>query len=216
MRGLELGLAMVLLLSPAVPAEAHRPVSIGGTLPEGLVIKEPEISQVLYAELRTPKQLDTIRFTGRKGETVLLQLGIPQIASLKDFRPQAALIGPGLPSEVTLPFGLPPGSGAMVYAFDPKESFFEPFTRTSSWTGKRFEASLPANGEYRVVVYAAEGTGKYWLAIGEKEVFGVGDWLSLPLTIWKVRRFHEIPAWGDALWIAGTVGAISLIVWRFR
>lgn len=216
MRGLELGLGILLVLASMAPAHAHRPVSIGGQVEEGLLIKDPDVSQVIYTELREPKQVDTLRVAGKKGEKLLLQLGLPLISRLQDFRPRAAFIGPGLPPDATLPFVLASGEGAIAYPFEPTETFFEPFTRTSSWTGKRFEASFPASGEYRVVVYSESGTGKYWLAIGEKEVFGPGDWLSLPVTIWNVRRFHEIPAWKDALWIAGTAGVIGLIVWRFR
>lgn len=208
-----LGLGMLVFLASIAPAEAHRPLQIGGPPSPALTVRDPEVSQVIYAELQA-EQVDVIRFQGKEGQRIVLQLGIPELERLKDFQPVVALLGPGLPRAEGLPFGSE--QGAKLYPFQADRPFFEHFTRTSSRMAPPFEISLPATGEYLVSVFSRRGSGKYWLAIGEKEVFGVRDWLMLPLTIWNVRRFHEIPAWKDVLFLAGTIGVAGIIVYKIR
>ncbi|MGE5707306.1 MAG: hypothetical protein ACM3YO_03155 [Bacteroidota bacterium] len=208
-----LGLGMLVFLATMAPAEAHRPLQIGGIPSPAITIQDPDVSQVIYAELSAP-QVDAIRFQGKAGQRIVLQLGVPALVRLKDFQPVLALLGPGLPPAEGLPFETE--QGAVVVPFQKAEPFFEHFTRTSSWMAPPFEIALPATGEYFVSVFSRRGSGKYWLAIGEKEVFGVRDWLMLPMTIWNVRRFHEIPTWKDALFLAGTIGVAGLIVVKLR
>ncbi|HBN10049.1 MAG TPA: hypothetical protein DD435_15890 [Cyanobacteria bacterium UBA8530] len=196
------------LFSLAGGAEAHRPVAIGKELKNhdfssARVLKDPDVSQVLYAELKNPGQVDFLSFAGKEGERITVQMGVPEIPRLLKFRPAVALIGPGLPpSSEKIPFFLPAGMGAKVLHFLPgdKVVFFEPFTRTSSWRSPTLKVTLSNDAKYYLAAFAPKGgRGKYWLAIGEKEEFGPGDWLRMPRTIWQVRRFHEIESWKDAM-----------------
>jgi len=46
-----------------------------------------------------------------------------------------------------------------------------------------------------------EVEGKFWLAIGTAEQFGLSDILSLPRVLFDVRAFHEAgPAGGLLFW----------------
>ncbi len=191
---------LVLAMLPAPPAEGHKPLQIGGTasgqsMATAQRIPDPEISWVLYLDLARPGQVDYFRFTSRGGAVVPIQLGVPKIPDLLNFRPVAVLIGPGLPPAPPLPaIDLPAGSGAVAIRFETplRRTFFEPFTRTTSWVTPEYRIPLPTSGEYFLAVYEPEGrTGKYFLGIGQKEAFSFLDVLRLPCTIWKVRRFYD-------------------------
>jgi hypothetical protein len=195
-----LGGGLVLAMLPAPHAEGHKPLQIGGPasahrMETAQRIPDPEISWVLYLDLPRPGQVDYFRFTGRGGAVVPIQLGVPKIPDLMNFRPVAVLIGPGLPPAPPMPaIDLPAGSGAVTIRFDAplRKTFFEPFTRTTSWVTPEYRIPLPKSGEYFLAVYEPEGrTGKYFLGIGQKEAFSLLDFLRLPCTIWQVRRFYE-------------------------
>ena len=193
-----IGLVLALLTAPS--AEGHKPLQIGGTasghrMATAQRIPDPEISWVYYLDLPRPGQVDYFRFTGRGGAIVPIQLGVPKIPELLNFRPLVVLIGPGLPPAPPIPgIDLPSGSGAVLIHFETplRRTFFEPFSRTTSWVTPEYRTPLPQAGEYVLAVYEPDGrTGKYFLAIGQKEAFSVFDFLRLPCTLWKVRRFYD-------------------------
>lgn len=107
-----------------------------------------------------------------------------------------------------------PGSfeGAIALAYDGSADvvFDEPVTGTQYWTRQTGTWKAPADGTYRIAVYSPGGrAGKYVLAPGRREAFGIGDIFSLPAVRWEVRTFMEQPVWQDgllyALLIAGVV-----------
>lgn len=194
-------IGIMLCLGFAGRAEAHKPLQIGGvasghTRETAQVIREPEVSWVLYLELRQPEQVDTFRFTAHAGAVIPIQLGVPETSEFKRFRPVAVLVGPGLATgSVASRMDLRPGEGSVTLRFedDPPRTFYEPFTRTRSWVTGAYRTPLPQDGEYHVAVYEPHGVlGKYFLAIGEREAFTPADWLSLPQVIRQVRSFYGL------------------------
>ena len=223
MRRLAATFTMVVALTlagPASVAQAHKPMQVGGeaeghSIEEAKRIEDPQVSQVFYTELRPGSRADYWEFRGDQGEELPVQIGVPKIGRLEGFRPAAVLIGPSLPSAPEgVPAEVPEGIGAVEIGFQPgaeTEEFFEPFSRTSSWVTPEYKEPFPASGEYYVAVYDPEGEGgKYWLVVGGEERFGPRDWLGLPVTLWNVRRFHEVSLWPDLTTLAVTVLAASL------
>ena len=191
---------LVLAMLSAKQAEGHKPLQIGGTasgqqMATAQRIPDPEISWVLYLDMPRPGQVDYFRFTGRRGAVVPIQLGVPKLPEYMDFRPVLVLIGPGLPPAPALPgIDVPAKNGAVILRFETplRRTFFEPFTRTTSWMTPEYREPLPESGAYFLAVYEPEGRkGKYLLAIGQKEAFTFLDFLRLPCTIWQVRRFYK-------------------------
>ncbi len=109
------------------------------------------------------------------------------------------MLGPGLPeppaSLATGRVQVPTGSGTMVLAFGNTEgaTFFEPFTRTTSWVTSWFRQKLPRSGVYHIAIFEPAGrTGKYFLAVGRLERFSPDDVKRLPGQIEDIRRFYEM------------------------
>lgn len=190
----------------ATPAFGHLPITIGGentTMETAFLVTDVDLSQVAYHR-RTASQPELwLTFEAAANTPLFLQMGIPKIARLENYRPNLALIGPGLP-QAEVPFDLPNGYGAQVFPADqddPQE-FYEPFTGTTSWQFSPRDLQLVEAGTYYVVGYAPnDEDGKFWVAVGKREEFSFADILSLPAIVVKVRLFHEVfPIGGIAMW----------------
>jgi hypothetical protein len=182
----------------AQPVLAHRPIftNDAATGPDtAIAISNPAISQVVYRELTQQRPQVWLTFTAPKDFELFIQIGVPVIDRLKDFRPSMALVGPGLPAEGA-PFPLPPGLGAKVFSTKEVEKprfFHEHFTATDSWILRSETIRLPSPGRYYLVAFSPEAqTGKLWLALGKKESFRLADLLEFPTWRKRIQEFHEV------------------------
>jgi hypothetical protein len=191
-------LAVVALVSCTVSAHGHRPLAIGGSYPDRSVaieVEDIEVSQVAYAELTLAAPQLWLTFFLAEPAELHLSLGVPAIERLRRFTPALAVLGPGM-APVDVPFPLFDGLGGLVVETrrGTRETFFEPFTGTTSWTLAKAVVPLPAAGRYYVVAYApGEGGGKLWVSVGTREFYGLEDVLGLPTIVREVRAFHEVP-----------------------
>ena len=168
-------LTLALIALTAAPALAHQPFfeEEDITAANPWTVKDPTISTALYATLDSRSDVDYYAFDGRKGQRILLEMTIPQIAGQELFAPEMALLGAGLP-EASLParVAAPAGSGAQVLPAltGPAETFREPFSRTSYWERQSGRVTLPADGRYVVAVWHGAGeVGRYVFVIGDRE-----------------------------------------------
>ncbi|MFC2077887.1 hypothetical protein ACFLTM_03685 [Candidatus Bipolaricaulota bacterium] len=189
--------AILLLVSAPMAADAHKPVAIGemySTFNEALSVDEIDVSQVAYAALDDTHRAIWLTFKIAVPTTLGLSLGLPVIERLVEYRPSLAVIGPGLP-PIDLPFEAPATGGFLFETASIEEPrfFHEPFTGTDSWILLEASVDLPQPGVYYVVAWApTEPADKLWVAIGTREQFGFGDLLSFGTIIRDVRDFHEI------------------------
>jgi uncharacterized surface protein with fasciclin (FAS1) repeats len=177
---------------------AHRPLFTDDPAKSpqtAVLIKEPEISQVVYRQITQQNPQIWLTFEAPADFELFIQLGVPVISRQKDFRPAMALIGPGLP-ENDPPFKIPSGLGAKIFRTDDISEprfFHEEFTKTDSWILRTEILTLNNPGKYYLVAFAPDNTyGKVWLAIGEKESFLPEHWAKFPVWTKIIRDFHEV------------------------
>jgi hypothetical protein len=192
--------AMLLLaLALSLSAQAHKPAFSGDydSPDEAWVVRDPEISIVLYQEITCELPVVWLTLEGEADFPLYIQLGVPVIDRLADYRPSVALVAPGLPEpETDLPFDLPDGSGIMVFDTDDVEEpddFYEPFTQTESWVWVEETVELPETGTaWLVAWHPGNQTGKLWVATGTVEDFS--DVEPAEFVEWSaaVKDFHEV------------------------
>jgi hypothetical protein len=191
---------LVLLLCGALPRPlwAHRPIFTEDKATgedTAIKVKEPQNSQVVYWDITKDAPQVWLSFEAPKDFKLFVQIGVPVIDRLKDFRPAMVVVGPGLP-EKEPPFALPKGTGAEVLTTKEvaKPRFFhEHFTNTDSWILRSETISLPKNGRYHLVAYSPDKqTGKLWLSVGKKESFSLEDFGEFPKWTEKIQNFHEV------------------------
>jgi hypothetical protein len=188
--------ALAVLLS--IGGLAHRPVAIGGTFDgpaESVRVTSPDVSQVVYGDVSVAHSSLWVAVDVAAATDLYVQLGVPAIERLRTFRPQMAIVGPGLPS-LALPFAVPSGMGGiLVVTSSVADGAFlhEPVTNTDSWVLGEASVHVFAAGTYYVVVWSSSIVdGKAWVAVGQREAFGWKDIVTLPKTINAVRAFHEV------------------------
>ena len=208
---------MFLLVVTWGTAWAHNPIVIdGGPTDAATAYRIPDISvsRVAYHHAKPGQPFLWLTFDGKAGQLLEFQMGVPKIDRYADVRPAMALLGPGLPAASELPFLVPAGMGAMVFTTEGQEPtvFNEEFTGTVDWTFKEESFKLPQDGKYYMVSYLPSGEeGKFWIAPGKAEAFGLWDFIRMPVIIIEARNFHEIFPWGGILGWA-YLGIVSLLL----
>lgn len=178
-------------------ASAHKPsyANDHSTFETAFEVIDPEISIVLYSEMTCSEEQVWLHMDTTDLDQVWLELGVPVIDRLAEYRPSLAIVAEGLPA-VDLPFDLPPGMGATVIDTEDVTDpilFSEEFTQTDSWILFRDWFDVPsAQDVYLVAFNPAEYTGKLWVAVGLVEDFSDVDMSVFPEWLEKTRAFHEI------------------------
>jgi hypothetical protein len=185
---------------------AHHPIFTDdkATGPETAIqIKEPQISQVVYREITSDSPQIWLSFEAPKDFKLFVQIGVPVIDRLKDFRPTMVVVGPGLPDKDP-PFKLPEKTGARVFTTKEVEKprfFHEPFTNTDSWILRGETIPLHDAGRYYLVGFApADEHGKLWLSVGQRESFSLKDFKDFPTWTEKIQAYHEVKAEQVPFW----------------
>ncbi|MFL2784454.1 MAG: hypothetical protein ACJ0BL_05420 [Dehalococcoidia bacterium] len=153
-----------------------------------LPINDIHISKAIYQTLSESRPTSWIKFYGSKKEDLYVQIGVPKILDLEDFRPSLYLIKPSSPKkEVTST-----SSKLIDTSIKTPRLFHEPYSDTHSWVFGEITLELPEDGTYYLVSIKDEiKVGKLWVAIGKEESFGISDMGRLPSTITEVRKFHS-------------------------
>jgi len=193
-------LLLIFMGSASLPqqANAHRPIFTEDKAsgPDTAIpIKDPQISQVVYREITKDSSQVWLSFDVPKDFKLFVQIGVPVIDRLKDFRPAMTIVGPGLPDKAP-PFTLPKDAGAKVLLTKEvaKPRFFhEHFTNTDSWILCSETVVLPQAGRYYLIGYSPDQqTGKLWLSVGKKESFSLEDLKDFPTWTKTIQAFHEV------------------------
>lgn len=188
-------LGVVAALAVPTTASAHTPIQDGrshGDAEHALFVEDPGLSQVAYQDM-TGQSSFWLAVDLRQGEPLYVQLGTPDIARLAEYRPQLALVGPGLGDD-DVPFPVPDGAGVTV--LEPTGAptrFDEIFTGTKDLIWVTRTVPAPSTGRYHVVAFGPpEVPGKVFVTIGLREQFGFDDLLTYHDTLRGVRAFHEV------------------------
>ena len=179
-------------------ALAHKPAAFGeasyGSPKDAYEIEDAATSIVIYRTVTCERPELWMHVHADKDFPLFVQLLVPRIDRLADYRPSLAVVGAGLPTA-DVGIELPTGMGAVVFNSDdvatPKV-FAEPFTQTEDWILIEETVTLPAAGEYYVVAWdPAHRTGKLDVAVGTVEQFGADDFANATEWTKKTRTFHE-------------------------
>ncbi len=176
-------------------AGAHQP-RFGDyyAIDEAYPVADPAVSIVVYKEVTCDSPQLWLALDPPDGFAAYVQLGVPQIDRLADYRPSLAVIAPGLPAPTEpLPFALPEGTGVVVLpAADTPTPFDEPFTQTSSWIWVEQTVELPQGGPAWLVAWdPSRRTGKLWVPTGTVEDFSTADVSDFVGWNRDVNAFHE-------------------------
>ena len=118
-------------------AQAHVPFIANddhSTMQSALIIENISTSKVIYQKITSSAFESCIQFEGREGDILYIQLGIPYIEELENYRPSISILPPGRYPKLVDTVGIQDKS---MYVFNSTgtttpEIFQERFTNTSS------------------------------------------------------------------------------------
>ena len=141
---------------------AHNPVTVTSN---EIIVTDPEISKAYYAELTGKPHIYYIK--SDEPFNLYVNLLVPDIKDQKkDTIAQILKINKDINTEIVLTSL--EGTG---YKWT---NYFEPFGSDKYWKGPEFKIRAEA-GEYEIRVRSPQFDGKYALAIGEAESFGLEE-----------------------------------------
>lgn len=183
------GLLLLSLIVPAATVSAHKP--IWGEENGTIEIPDLVTSYAFYRDLPSGK-VDAYYFAGKEGQQFSFGVQIPDLKDLQNYEVTVALFGPGLPEadETQLPPDHPEDLGALIFPSIITDNFFEAFTQTNYLGRQKISTTLPADGDYYLIVWQPDGlAGKYVLDTGRAENFTPGDLFLFPIWWIQVRVY---------------------------
>jgi len=180
-----------------------------------MAISDPTRSWAIYAELHEKEEAQYYIMHLDEGEQLKASLYLP--LAEKGFMPKLVVMGPEISSNDVLPEFIEVPNGVGVYIAEsniPESPEYEPFTPSSYYYLSEFDLEISEHGDYYLVVYETSKGGRYGLAVGYKEVFGIDEWLLVPIDVLGIREWE-----GQYLEIVLTpllatiAGGLLVIIW---
>lgn len=196
-------------LVPVSSVSAHRPMWGDEDV---TIIDNLSTSFAFYRSLPADK-VHVYTFEGKQGQNLHAGVNIPAVKGLENYSVNMALFGLGLPEadHDQLPPEHPEDLGALIFPSEASADFYEPFTQTLYWGRQSLDMSLPADGEYYLVIWQPEGiAGKYVMDSGRAEVFDFGDLFLFPIWWLQVHFFFG----HGAYLLAGAAVILGFIIFR--
>jgi len=160
-------------------------------------------SKAVYAWLDTDfvhpcTDVDVYKFSIRRPLKIHLEVIVPVCNGFyANFTPWFALVGPSLPTpNMTLPFDLPPGDGAIImqeFPGQPRHQFYEPFGGKYYYQGPVFDKKVNTTGTYYVYYWDHyQKGGDYVAVLGYTEVFYPLDIVLSIINVPIIRHNGEL------------------------
>lgn len=220
LKHLRLLLCILFLLMRPAPAEAEMPIlepgDYGG-FDNPQIVPDPWFMWFVMGKLNSANDIDVSMFDYPAGQPFKAQMYIPAHDDLKDFSPDIALVGPGLPQpNEPLPFELPQGMGAIVAHSTSTIAYFDIFTQMTYFPRAKIELEhMPQSARYYMVVFGKPvSRSLYALDIGITETFALSAIARYPINWYEVRTALE---WGyRPLLLLPVFLWMGLVVWKKR
>jgi len=189
-------LASCSLLLPR--AMAHAPLSPGGneSLATAAEIPDPLKSWAIYAQLHEHEgeelHAQYYKFNISQGQRIQIMLFKSRRSEEAAFVPSFVLIGPALVEQGTPPDFVEKPEGSKSLAVEGQQApvaTYEPFSPSSFYSLANVTLNAPASGTYYIAVYAPEG-GHYGLAVGDRESYGLDEWILIPFSLVSVYQWE--------------------------
>ncbi|MBZ4663220.1 MAG: hypothetical protein JG776_922 [Caloramator sp.] len=188
-------LVLLLMLCTITIVSAHRPIfeKKDTTINSPITIDDHTISYAIYASLDDKNDVDFYEFEAKEGENFYIEMLVPKIKKNVGFEPNFAILSKQFSVKHEVPFTVPNGYGVInvVYPKGYNNEFYEKFTQTNYIKAQSISGIINKSGKYIIAVYSTTKGGKYTLAIGKKENFGIKDIFTFPYIYFKVKYFFS-------------------------
>jgi hypothetical protein len=187
-------LLLILLLSAVNDVFAHAPdkPTDNESLATAYTISDPIKSWAIYAKLHEEKEAQYYKFEMAQNERLFAMLFVPTSEDDK-FMPSLVVMGPGITSQDVLPEYLETveGEGVMLLEAERQSKpTYEAFTPSSYYYLASLDQEVSTAGTYHIAVYVSSRGGRYGLAIGYREEFGLDEFVKIPIDVIGIHQWE--------------------------
>lgn len=173
----------------------HSPLISGdtGKLDEAMFINDPIKSWAIYGELHEGREAYYYRFEIERGQRIHISLMKPTGPEYEGFMPGFVLMGTGLNDSGNIPDYVEKpalAKGIVIPGVQPVKASYEPFAPSSFYSLAELDILAPVSGSYYVAVYEPDRGGHYSLAIGEREVYSLAEWILIPVSLISIYQWE--------------------------
>jgi len=174
---------------------AHSPPGSGNneSFATATVIPDPMKSWALYAQLHEGGEANYCEFNITVGQGIHIMLYKSRRSDEAAFSPSFVLMGPDLVEQGSVPNYLqkPPDAKLLtVQGKQATDASYEPFSPSSFYSMVDLEIDAPATGTYYVAVFEPYEGGPYGLAIGDRESYGIAEWILIPFNLISIYHWE--------------------------
>jgi len=186
---------LIILLFPIHGVLAHTPLEPpfdNESLATAYGVPDPTKSWAIYAELHEGGEAQYYRLEMEQGERLRLMLFIP-VSEKERFKPNLVVMGPAITSHDAPPEFVETAGGVGVTVLEGQlsaEPAYEPFTPSAYYYLADLDLDVSVAGTYHVAIYEAYQGGRYGLAVGYREEFGLDEWLMIPIDVIGVHEWE--------------------------
>jgi hypothetical protein len=192
-------LYLLICISLFSTASAHQPrIVYQQQIPQTnpILIKNPEISQAFYAELKG--QPEYYKIISEQEINLYVQILSPKITDAKkDFSVEVI--------NDTNVIELLNGPDSIW------TEFYEPFVGDSYWRGAQFSQQVP-EGEYLIKVYNQDNIGKYVLVVGQAESFPLNETIKLFVSLPQLKQYFGKSGYTAFFNLVGLFFLIQIVI----
>jgi len=156
-----------------------------------MVISDPTKSWAIYAELHEGGEAQYYKLHLEEGDRLRASLYIPLVE--KGFMPKLVIMGPGISSKDAIPEFVEVPEGVGIILLESRKSErpeYEPFTPSSYYYLADFDLEITIRDDYYLAIFDPSRGGRYGLATGYREVFGIDEWLLVPIDVLSIREWE--------------------------
>lgn len=201
---------------------AHAPLTPGDneSLATAAFIPNPTKSWAIYAELHEGGEAQYYSFNITEGERIHVGLLKSTNPEEREFTPGLVLMGPNVKNQGDVPdyVEVPAGAGTLVMeGKQPDQATYEPFSPSSFYLLADVALDAPSSGTYYIAIYERSRGGHYGLAIGDREVYTLSEWILIPLNLISVYQWEgqNLAVIFLPLGVTLAIG-LGIIIWRLR
>lgn len=205
-------LIITLIVLPTVLAHVPKTSEENTSLETAKHVHDPTKSSVIYSELKKGDKAHYYEIELEEGERLKCSILLPKD---DDFVPDLIIMGPnfGNSSEIPDHIEVPESYGYKVIEGEKGEREYEPFTPGSYYYPAEYDEEVNRTGTFYAVVSDTTRSGKYGLAVGYEERYGILEWIRVPVDVVNIHIWEGQPIWliFSPIFISSLLGAIYFI-----
>lgn len=193
--------AAVLSFGVAPAARAHEPRLAKDN--QLIIIKNPDISQAFYGELKDREAYYLIDL--KQEQDLYFQILVPDVPGIQKDKTVTIEYTPELDREAVNFAVINPGSEAW-------KNFYEEYAGDNYLEGPAIK-KLGQPGYYIIKISSPDNTGKYVLAVGAKEEFPVLEMAKALIIIPQLKtKYFNLPVWQSFNGKIGKYFGVALLI----